>query len=77
MRDKENKHHPDESPDRLAELQALIVHERVLLAKVKFKNKRLSGRSFDNALLMALTHDIEKRLAKLQIELRKLSDATL
>ncbi len=77
MRDNDTNRHPDELPDQLAKLQALIAHERVLLAKVKFKRKRLSNRPFDNALLIALTHDIEKRLTKLQTELRKLTETLL
>ena len=74
MRDEEIKGQPDEPSDQLANIQALIAHERVLLAKVKFKRKRLLGRPFDKALLTALTHDIEKRLAKLQVELHKLNN---
>lgn len=60
--------------DQIIQLEAAIANERVLLAKVKVKRKRLADQAGYQPLLQALEQDIAKQLSKLQSQLSTLTN---
>ncbi len=59
--------------ERAAWLETAIANERVLLAKAKFKRKRLADQIAYQRILVALERDISGQLTKLQNELQELT----
>lgn len=59
--------------ERAAWLETAIANERVVLAKAKFKRKRLADQIAYQRMLVALERDISGQLTKLQNELQELT----
>ncbi|GAB4017561.1 hypothetical protein [Spirosoma koreense] len=68
-----NADNPDEYLEQVNRLELAIANERVLLAKLKMKRRRLSNQEAYQRMLSAMEHDIARQLARLQNELEKLT----
>ena len=62
----DKKNNASQLPDQIPPLEAAIANERVLLAKLKVKRKRLAGQLGYQQLLTALERDMTRQLTKLK-----------